>query len=481
MSQPESKQEAAQGPTVEEPYTIYTRPQKNLLIFLVSIVATFSGFASNIYFPAIPEIAVDLGVSSELINLTVTVYLIFQGITPTFWGAISDAKGRRVTYIATCLLFLGACIGLAETKSYAQLMVLRCVQSSGSASTIAIGSGVLGDITTREERGGYMGIFQGTLLLPVAIGPIIGGLFASSPLGWRSIFWFLSIYVGVFLICLIIVLPETLRSLVGNGSIVPKGISKSPLAAWQLRKVKNEVGIRSQEVAEAKKVKIDILGPIRIVLQFQATWSILFVALYYGIWQMILTVLSTLLQTTYGLGTLQSGLVFLANGSGCVLGTLLTGKFLDYDYRRIKENFTGQEVDFPLEKARLRTVWLYASLQIAATIVMGWTLDKDVHISVPIICFFVLGWTAISIQSVVATLLVDIYHSRSASASAALNLVRCLVAAGGTSIVMPIVNGIGTGWCFTLLAGVQILGFGLLVLQMTHGRKLRLRSLARED
>ena len=125
-------------------------------------------------------------------------------------------KARRTTYLCTFVVFLGACIGLAETKNYPTLIVLRCLQSTGSASTIAIGSGVISDITTRAERGGYMGIFQVGLLVPVAVGPVIRGGIAGS-LGWKAILWFLTIYSRAFLRFPIVFLPETLRSIIGNG------------------------------------------------------------------------------------------------------------------------------------------------------------------------------------------------------------------------------------------------------------------------
>lgn len=131
--------------------------------------------------------------SVDLINLTVTSYLIFQGLASSLWGPVSDVWGRRVAYLYTFAVFLGACIGLAEVRNYATLVVLRCLQSAGSASTIAVGSGVIGDITTRADRGGYMGVFQAGLLVPVVVGPVIGGALAGSSLGWRSIFWALAI------------------------------------------------------------------------------------------------------------------------------------------------------------------------------------------------------------------------------------------------------------------------------------------------
>ena len=95
-----------------------------------------------------------------------------------FWGTISDYFGRRPT-TAACLLVLSlSCIGLAQvpTSAYWLLMVLRCLQAAGSASTIAIGNihlfltpflfsisvgaGVVSDISNRAERGGFFGLFM---------------------------------------------------------------------------------------------------------------------------------------------------------------------------------------------------------------------------------------------------------------------------------------------------------------------------------
>lgn len=62
-----------------------------------------------------------------------------------------------------CMLVLSlACVGLAlvPTNAYWLLMVLRCLQAAGSASTIALGAGVIADIATRSERGGFFGLFS---------------------------------------------------------------------------------------------------------------------------------------------------------------------------------------------------------------------------------------------------------------------------------------------------------------------------------
>ena len=401
----------------------------------------------------------------ELVNLTVTSYLFFQGLAPSVWGPISDVKGRRVAYFGTFAVFFGACIGLALSKNYATLLVLRCLQSTGSASTIAIGSGVIGDITTRAERGGYMGVFQAGLLAPVAIGPVIGGALAGT-LGWRSVFWFLTIYAGVFLLLLSLLLPETLRTIVGNGGYAPSSvISRYPLVFYQ-KSTKVPVN-DSERIAPRTKKNVDITGPFRILFSKHAFPIIAFLAVYYAIWQMSITAMSSLFESHYGLGETQIGLTFIANGVGSTIGTLFTGKILNMDYRRVKQEheaknsnrkFDEATNDFPLEKARLRLVPLFALIQCGSILIFGWTINSPqrVHIAVPIASTFVTGWTAVSTQSVVMTYLIDVFSDRSAAASASLNLARCLFAAGGTSFVMPMANGIGVGLAFTVCAIVQL-------------------------
>jgi MFS family permease len=453
---------------------------------------TVSGFASNIYFPALPIIAQDLNVSIELVNLTVTSYLIFQGLAPSLWGPVSDVRSRRTAYCCTFVVFIGACIGLTETRNYATLLVLRCLQSTGSASTIAIGSGVIGDITTRAERGGFMGIFQAGLLVPVAVGPVIGGALAGA-FGWRSIFLFLTIYGAAFLAALIVLLPETLRSVVGNGGGTPASVTgRYPLTTYQkftrVRWNPDAVG-----PPPAKK-PIDVTGPFRILVSKLAAPIIVFLAIYYAVWQMSITALSSFFTDRYGLNETKVGLTFMANGVGSMVGTLITGRILDMDYRRVKASHeakahredaeieAGQVLtlvvsheEFPIERARLRLVPLFSIIQCLSIIAFGWSIHyaPRVHIAVPIITTFVTGWTAVSTQSVIMTYLVDIFSDRSAAASASLNLARCLFAAGGTSSVMPMVNGVGAGLAFTICAIVQVLALSGVAVTWKFGARWR--------
>ncbi|KMU77281.1 hypothetical protein CISG_06322 [Coccidioides immitis RMSCC 3703] len=479
-------------PGSPEPYSIFDKTQKVLIVLIVSAAATFSAIASNIYFPALLAIAHDFNVSIELINLTITSYLLFQGISPSLWGPISDVKGRRTAYACTLIVAIGACVGLAKAKNYATLIILRCLQSAGSASTIAIGSGVVGDITTRADRGGYMGFFQAGLLVPIAVGPVIGGALAGA-LGWRAIFWFLTIYSTALFLLTMLLLPETLRSIVANGGCTPSNwFARYPLNIYQrLTRVTWNPKEAHQQLTTTKRVQV--LGPFRILIRKDAAPIIVFLAIYFAVWQMSITAMSTLFGELYGLSEFHIGLTFIANGTGGIIGTVITGKILDIDYRHVQAKYTShhgltepgstrprvirENDDFPLEDARLRRIYIFLLLQCMSILLFGWTVQfpENVHIAAPIVSTFITGWTAVSIQAIVTTYLVDLFPDQSAAATASLNLARCLFSAGGASFVIPMVNGVGAGVAFTICVVVQIVAVAGLIVQCKYARKWRKR------
>lgn len=144
-------------------YSVFNHRQRQYIVFMVACAGFFSPLSANIYFPALNSLSRDLNVSSEMINLSITTYMIFQGLAPTVFGDLADMTGRRPTYMIGFIIYIGANVGLALQNNYAALLVLRCLQSTGSSGTIALGSGVVADIASSGERGNFMG----THLLPI--------------------------------------------------------------------------------------------------------------------------------------------------------------------------------------------------------------------------------------------------------------------------------------------------------------------------
>lgn len=59
-----------------KPYSVFTHNEKRLIIFCAGVCSFLSPISAQIYFPALNQIAADLHVSYDLVNLTITTYLV---------------------------------------------------------------------------------------------------------------------------------------------------------------------------------------------------------------------------------------------------------------------------------------------------------------------------------------------------------------------------------------------------------------------
>lgn len=117
----------------EPPYSVFSPTQVRLIVFMAALAGFFSPFSAFIYFPSVDYISADLHVSVQLVNITITAYLIVQGVVPAFFGDLADQIGRRPVYLLVLSVYFVSCIGLAIQRSYPALLVLRMLQSAGSS------------------------------------------------------------------------------------------------------------------------------------------------------------------------------------------------------------------------------------------------------------------------------------------------------------------------------------------------------------
>lgn len=181
-------------------YSVFNKGQKRYITYLLGFLTLASSLTATIYFPLIPLLAEEYQTSTQAINLTITLYVVFQGITPSFWGPLSDSFGRRPVLMITFGLYTAASLGLAFSRgSYPALILLRALQSTGGSAIVSLSYGIVADLVTSAERGSLLGPLLASGNIGPCIGPIIGGavVTASEP-AWC--FWTLVIfgYVAVF-------------------------------------------------------------------------------------------------------------------------------------------------------------------------------------------------------------------------------------------------------------------------------------------
>ncbi|KAL2840731.1 major facilitator superfamily domain-containing protein [Aspergillus pseudodeflectus] len=478
-------------------YSVFTTAQKRFIVVMVTLAAFVSPLSAQIYYPVMPMLADTYGFNSMApINLTITTYMLLQGLAPVILGPFSDACGRRLAYILSFMILTAANNGLALQESYAALMALRCLQSAGSSGTVSFGYGVIADISTPAERGSYTGTMAAGVMIAPALGPVIGGLIASF-FGWRIVFLFLALLSGVFLAVYVLFVPETARRIVGDGSVVPKEWWRRPVVQWcthrALPRTERVQGNgTSPSASTSTNARLHLFKPLSalsILLHADALILISTIGLLLFSNIAILTSTPYLFTVIYDLSTLQIGLCFLPLGVGASLGAIITGKILDWNYRRhasalslpLDTNRTTDLRDFPIEHARLQAFFPAILLCLATIIPYGFALQASAHIFVPLVLQFFNGFATISATNALNTLLVDLFPDRPATAAAACNLVRCWLGALGAAVVENMLRDMGLGWCFVFLGAVFGLGGVMGWVEYVFGRGWREKRAAGID
>ena len=154
---------------------------------------------------------------------------------------------------------------------------------------------------------------------------------------------------------------------------------------------------------------------------------------------------------------------------------------MNWEYRRVASGLgfaidrtrADDLLDFPTEKARLRATYFYMSAAAATTIGYGWALDRHTHFAVPLVLQFFIGASITGVFNACGTLLVDVNPIRPATASAAANLFRCLLAGAALAALDAIISKLGAGWTFTLLTCLTLLSVPMAFLLQYSGMKWR--------
>lgn len=310
------------------------------------------------------------------------------------------------------------------------------------------------------------------LTLGPTLGPVIGGLL-DTYLGWKSIFWFLVIYAGMMLVTMLIFLPETCRTIVGNGSIPPSKYNTSLLTHLQQRRQQKRGLPPKYDTAQAPSAsrrRVNPLATLAIVRHKETFMILCFMAIHYAGYFAVLSTLSTQLASRYHLSSLKVGLCFIPIGVGTLTSRWTLSYLVDFNFRReaqkagleITKNKQQKIEHMDIEKARL-TICLptvYASC--AVILAYAWVMQYRTPLAAPLVVLFFCGNLFSGVSTTLNVLVVDINRHSPATASAAMNLFRCLLGAGATAVANPAIEAMGIGWVGTMIAGIWVLFSGLL-------------------
>ena len=407
-------------------YTTFTQHQRHIITVLLGLATITSPLTATIYFPLLPLLRAHFRSSAQAINLTITIYIIFQAVSPAIFAPLSDSHGRRPIYLITLTVYVLANLGLAlNKKSYIALLILRALQSLGASAAFAVCYGVVADLCVPSERGKMLGPISAALNLGACVGPVIGGLVALRSGTFEWVFWCLVIIGVILLLAIGTLLPGTARNVVGNGSVKVERLWGSTWWSMLWEDSRSGTGKIKGTAAQGNNPRPMIEGKssfklhnplscLRIIFWKDTTLVLWMHGSFYMVDYSIQTTIPSTFKDIYHFNELEIGLSYLPRGAGIIVGGYLNGKMMDRNYRIIAKRigYTINTVSddnlnhFPIERARTRGSWYLLEISTYSLIGYGWALEQHAHMSIPLIFQFLQGFLGTCLHTIFNTLLV---------------------------------------------------------------------------
>ncbi|MGD8112690.1 Bcr/CflA family multidrug efflux MFS transporter [Vibrio sp. TRT 17S01] len=185
-------------------------PKISFLLFLVlGAIGALTPLAIDMYLPAMPTIAKDLGVTAGQVQITLTAYTAGFALGQLIHGPLADSFGRRPVLIGGVFFFGIAAVVSATTQDIESLTYVRAAQGFAGAAAAVIIQAVVRDMFDREDFARAMSFVTLVITIAPLVAPMIGGHVAIW-FGWRSIFWILAAFSVVVIMLVFWKIPETL-------------------------------------------------------------------------------------------------------------------------------------------------------------------------------------------------------------------------------------------------------------------------------
>jgi MFS family permease len=201
------------------------RERWRILIWMCVLISVNQlGFGAIV--PVVPLFAEQYGVSQSAIGLTIAVYGLARFLVNVPAGRLADSHGRRVALALGGVVTVTGTILCAVAPSYGLFLAARFIAGAGAAFVLTGGQIVLADISTSQNRGRVMAIYQGVFLVTVGAGAFPGG-WQAEHVSLAAPFWVSAFLAGIVSVLAWFFVPET-RHLAHR--LASKGGGATPLS-----------------------------------------------------------------------------------------------------------------------------------------------------------------------------------------------------------------------------------------------------------
>ncbi|PLN81755.1 MFS general substrate transporter [Aspergillus taichungensis] len=476
--------------------------RKSVNLGLVCFFVLWTFVELDIAFTAWGPMQSELGFTIDQLNAGAAVNYGGLAIGCIFFVPLVHKYGRRPVYIASTALQFASCIWQARTTTVGDLIGCNLVSGVGSAISEIIVQITIADLYFVHQHAtmnAYFVLFQciGTFLGPVAAGYIIVSQ------GWRWMWWWCVIFLGVTLVCVILFFEESKyvpvlnsREVTSTSSRVQNHIPKGKDETEILQKPAGDNDtLRNspptdhiprpksyrQRLALYTKTDESLLPyfrqPIIALFTFPA---VAYTAITYGTtlaWFAIFTSIQAtyLIEPPYRFDATGVGLMNVAPFIGGVVGFFLGGYLSDRMIVLLSKRNGG------IYEPEMR-LWLALPVAVtnpASLLMLGLGLAYESHWSVIAVGYGIFGFGFAIISETTLSYLMDSYQDIIGDALVGVIFTRNILSVIVLFVLTPWVNGMHMQNTHILIAVLCFVVLLLPVPLLLWGKKARVSTASR--
>ena len=265
------------------------------LLGILALLSAVAPFATDLYLPAFPAIAADLGTDATGVQLTLTAFLVGIAVGQLVFGPLSDRYGRRPLLLIGAIVFVAASAATVFAPTLEVLIAARVLQGLSGAAGMVLGRAVISDLATGPAAARAMSLMMIVGGVAPVVAPLVGGAIAE-PLGWRGV---LAVVLGIAIVMLI---------------AVTAGIRET---------------LPRERRAELAVLKRATGSPLRALLSRAYIGYTLTFAFSFTVMMAYISASPFLYQSMMGLTELQYGLLFGANALALMATSAVSAKLVE--------------------------------------------------------------------------------------------------------------------------------------------------------
>jgi multidrug resistance protein len=414
--------------------------------------------------PGIDEIAKDLNCSTTAVIGTTTGFVVMLGVGPLLLAPLSETFGRRNLYLVCFTIFTLLQIPTALAPNIAFLISVRSVAGFFGSVGIANGGGTISDMFEPSERAGVFGWYLLGPLLGPTLGPLFGGIIIQR-LGWRAVFWIMSI------VCLV----NTLAGYFFLRESYTPIILKRKKATYEKESAEADGTKYTFDGEDNRPLKLRLVEslkrPPKIFMQPIVAIMAAYQALIFGTTYSIYTNMQPIYSDLYGFDTEKVGLLYLGPGLGFLFAVWFLVPRIDSVYKRLASANGGKaKPEYRLPLANIGAIFIPMSL-----FWFAWTVEKHAHWMASISGTFFYGIGQVMILNSTQNYFIDSFEKYAASAIAAGSVFRSLVG-GVIPLAAPALFAkLGYGWGISVFAFTSLLLAPAPIVFYLYGERIRER------